>query len=115
MMCSARAWAPTICALYVRSVPISPASCVRRVCACAAHCCDKNIFDAVLARFSRKSKNNNLYSLQQKTTQHPLDLGLGSVGQHLTVEGARTGFGLQLAPLTVPRAIAPLIYVEPAD
>ena len=50
-----------------------------------------------------------------KTTQHLVHRGLGCVGQRFTVEGARAACALQLAPLTVPRAIAPLIYAEPAD
>ena len=54
-----------------------------------------------------------IFHIQQK--QHPLDRGLGGVEQRFSVEGARTGCALQLAPLTVPRATAPLIYAEPAD
>ena len=50
-----------------------------------------------------------------QTTQHQIDRGLGGVRQRFTVEGARTACALPLATLTVPRAIAPLMYAEPAD
>ena len=58
-----------------------------------------------------KAKKTNVTD----TTHHLLDRGLGSVGQRFTVEGGRPGCALQLAPLTVPRVIAPLIYAVPAD
>ena len=95
MVCLAWAWAPTVCALSVWSVLISRTSCVRRVRACASHCCDKTyLMRSFLARFSRRIKT--YHSCATKTTQHPLDCGLGSVGQRCTVEGARTGCAVLL-------------------
>ena len=91
--------------------PISPASKIAFVeSALALHIAVAKTFDAVLARFSRKSK---IKIHTQNNTAQPLDRGLGGVGQRFTVEGGRTACALQVAPFTVPRAIAPLDYAEP--
>ena len=76
MVCSARAWAPTVCALSVWSSPISPASCVRRVRACAPHCCEKTYLMRSLLASPEKAKNI-VYIVQTttRTIQHPLIAG----------------------------------------
>ena len=78
--------------------------------ALALHIAVAKTFDAVLARFSRKSK---IKIHTQNNTAQPLDRGLCGVGQRFTVEGGRTACALQVAPFTVPRAIAHLVYAEP--
>ena len=44
---------------------------------------------------------NKIKMQTTKTTQHPVDRGLGGVGQRFSVEGAHTACALQLGPFTV--------------
>ena len=99
MVCSARAWASTgVCALCLCGVGLSHRHLgVRKVRALASHCCDKTYSMRSLLASPRNAKNIiHTSKCKTKTTQHPLDRGLGGVGQRFTVEGARTGCTLQL-------------------
>ena len=109
MVCSRGAWASTVCAVFAWSVPISPVSCVRRVRACAPHCCDQKYFMSSLLA-SPDARQPLFFTAKTACSSTHLITGW-VVLDCAWLWTALTRLGL----FTVPRAIAPLTYAEPAD